>query len=348
MTVLPAPSRTRWRVGSVLAAVFGLALFAYTLRETGLEPVLEGFRRVGAAFLLIVVLSGLRLAARAWAWILCTDRPHALRLRDTFPALVTGDALGNLTPLGLVVSEVTKAAFVRHRVSLMGALAGIAIENLFYVLTVAAVIAGGTVVLLGIFDVPGPMRVMSLAALVAMVGFIVVALALASGRFRPLTQVVTRLEGWWFVPQALTGRLGKLQLLEDRVYTFAQRNPSVPGPVLLLEGAYHALGVAEVYLTVALITDSAPATLLTAFLLESLNRFINVAFKFVPLRLGVDEAGTGLLAQVLGYGSAVGVTLALVRKARMLVWTAVGVAFLTARGLRPQDSDWGQVSSRTP
>jgi hypothetical protein len=68
-----------------------------------------------------------------------------------------------------------------------------------------------------------------------------------------------------------------------------------------------------------------------------MNRLINVAFKFVPLRLGVDEAGSGLLAQILGYGSAVGVTLALVRKVRMLVWTGVGVIFLASRGLRPAE-----------
>src|SRR5690606_30659607 len=202
---------------------------------------------------------------------------------------------------------------------------------------VAVVIAGGTLVLLGMFDVPTPLRLVSLGALVGMCAFILVALALASGRFRPLTQVVTRLERVALAPGALTRRLGKLQSLEDQVYTFVRRHPSVPLPVLLLEFAYHAAGVAEVYLTVALISDTVAPTLVTAFLLESMNRFINVAFKFVPLRLGVDEAGTGLLTQVLGFGSAVGVTVALVRKARVLVWTGVGVAFLTTRGLRPAE-----------
>lgn len=337
MTDPPPPRRRHWRPGNIVAALLGLALFAYTVHSTGTDEVVEGFRRVGAAFAIIIVLSGLRLAARAWAWVLCTDQPHGLRLRDTFPALVTGDALGNLTPLGLFVSEATKAAFVRHRVTLMGALAGIAVENLFYIVSVAVVIAGGTIVFLGLFEVPTPLRLVSLAALGGMVAFILVALALASGRFRPLTQAVTWLERLSLAPGAVVRRLGKLQSLEDRVYTFVRRHPSLPLPVLLLEFAYHVLGVAEVYLTVALISDVIAPTLLTAFLFESMNRLINVAFKFVPLRLGVDEAGTGLLAQVLGYGSAVGVTLALVRKVRMLVWTGVGVAFLASRGVRPAE-----------
>ena len=96
--------------------------------------------------------------------------------------------------------------------------------------------------------------------------------------------------------------------------------------MVALEGAYHAAGVAEVFVTLAWIAT--PPTLLIAFILETANRLTNVVFKFVPMRLGVDEAGSALLTTVLGYTSATGATLALVRKVRMLVWTAVGVFFL--------------------
>lgn len=319
-----------------MAAIGGLCLFGYTLHRTGLSPIVEGFQRVGSVFLVIVVLSGLRFALRAWAWVLCTEPPHALRVRDSFPALVSGDALGNLTPLGLFVSEPTKAAYVRDRVSLMNALSGIAVENLFYILTVAAVIAGGTLVLLAIFDVPAVLRMMSLLALAGMVVFLAVTLLLVSGRVRPLGSLLGWLERRQLAPAAALRRTGKLQALEERVYTFARRYPTRPLPILLLEFGYHALGVAETWLTVAmLLPGSGTVDVLGAFLLESNNRFINVAFKFVPMRLGVDEAGTGLLTQVLYGSSALGVTLAVVRKARMLVWTGIGVAFLGLRSLSP-------------
>ncbi|HTU99473.1 MAG TPA: lysylphosphatidylglycerol synthase domain-containing protein [Luteitalea sp.] len=341
----PRPPAVRRRLGGAVAAVGGLLLFAYTLRQTGVDTIADGFARVGSAFVVIVALSGLRFLLRAWAWLLCTEPPHALRLRDTFPALVSGDALGNLTPLGLFVSEPTKAAFVRSRVSLMNAVSGIAVENLFYILTVAAMIAGGTVALLAEFDVPPALRVMSLVALAGMVGFLVVALALVSGRVRPLTWLLARLQHVSVVPAAVRRRTDKLQTLEERVYTFARRYRSRPLPVLLLEIGYHVAGVAETYVTlVMLLPASAPPTLLGAFLLESINRFINVAFKFVPMRLGVDEASTGLLTQVLYGMPALGVTLALVRKARMLVWTGVGVAFLGLRSLsRPSDYEAEQA-----
>ena len=123
-----------------------------------------------------------------------------------------------------------------------------------------------------------------------------------------------------------------MRTIEDRIYGFYARNRSRFLPILLLEGCFHLSGVAEVYVTLYFISD-VPPTLLTAFVLESVNRIINIVFKFVPMRMGVDEAGTGMLAKVLKLGTASGVTLAIIRKARVIFWTALGVALLVRRGL---------------
>ena len=60
----PRPPAVR-RLGGAAAALGGLILFGYTLQETGLAAVADGFRRVGFAFFTIVVLSGLRFAVRS-------------------------------------------------------------------------------------------------------------------------------------------------------------------------------------------------------------------------------------------------------------------------------------------
>ena len=105
---------------------------------------------------------GLRLLVRAWAWTLCTPAAAGLRVRDTFPAFLTGDALGNLTPLGLFASEATKAVYVRHRVPLATAVSGLTIENLIYTMTVAVVIVSGTLALLHSFRVSHGLEVVFL------------------------------------------------------------------------------------------------------------------------------------------------------------------------------------------
>ncbi len=97
--------------------------------------------------------------------------------------------------------------------------------------------------------------------------------------------------------------------------------------VALCELTFHLAGVLEIYLTLQLI--GLPTSLLIAFILEAVNRALNIAFAFVPAMVGVDEAGTGLLTNVLGLGITAGVTLAIVRKARMLVWIGLGLVFLS-------------------
>jgi len=73
---------------------------------------------------------------RAVAWRLCLDDPHRLPLAAAFGASVIGDALGNVTPLGALISEPSKVAFVRRRLGAGTAISAVAIENLFYAASV--------------------------------------------------------------------------------------------------------------------------------------------------------------------------------------------------------------------
>jgi hypothetical protein len=262
---------------------------------------------------------------------LCTEGPQPLRLRDTLPAFVTGDALGNLTPLGLFASETAKTMYVRHRVPLMTAVSGLAIENLIYSLTVGLMISAGAVALLLSFTVSRSLQVLSVAAVAGMMLVLAATGWILTRQVRIISGLIDWLDRHALAPGRLAHRLEKLRTLEDRVYGFHRRHPDRLLPVLALEGAYHAAGVAEIYATLAWL--AAPPTIIVAFILETFNRLTQVVFKFVPMRLGVDEAGSGLLITVLGYTSAVGVTLAIVRKVRMLCWTLVGVLLLARRGL---------------
>ena len=66
----------------------------------------------------------------------------------------------------------------------------------------------------------------------------------------------------------------------------------VLAPLVAAEAMFHVLGVMEVHLTWWLIQGRPPA-LMTAFIFEGANRLVQVLFKFVPFRTGVDELTTG-------------------------------------------------------
>jgi hypothetical protein len=100
-----------------------------------------------------------------------------------------------------------------------------------------------------------------------------------------------------------------------------------------LEAVYHALGLAETYLILRFLHPAA-ATWTAAFAFEAVNRGVTMAFKMVPLRVGIDEATAALIANHLAIGPSLGVMLALVRKLRVLFWTAPGVLAIAVRTFR--------------
>ena len=129
-------------------------LFVWWIRRIGLDEIRSGFAQIGWGIVAIVLLGGVRFALRAAAWMLCVEPPHTLPFREAFGAVIAGDALGNLLPLGPIVSEPTKAAFVRRRLALGPAGTALAIENVLYTLSVAAMIAAGMAALLFVFEHP--------------------------------------------------------------------------------------------------------------------------------------------------------------------------------------------------
>ena len=140
MTQQPAKTSSRKSLTpfGVIAFVLGLALFAYFVEKAGVGQILEGIRRLGAGFVLVIADSALRQIARSIAWTLCMEAPHRLRFRDAFRARVMGDAIGNILPFaGFLVSEPAKPALIRERVPLMAGFSALAIENIFYALSVA-------------------------------------------------------------------------------------------------------------------------------------------------------------------------------------------------------------------
>jgi glycosyltransferase 2 family protein len=330
-----SPKRaSRFAPLGIIFALLGLLLFAYFIRKAGISQIVAGIGRLGYWFILLIFIAAFRQFVRSLAWTQCFEPPHKLRLIHAIEARLMGDALGNIIPLASVaVSEPSKAVFVRDRVPFISALAALALENIFYSLSVALFIFSGTTALMLSFPLPKPLRYASLGALVvtaliAPIGYLVI-----RNQWPFLSGTLRFLHRRGIAAARIDGALPRAQSLEERIYGFYSRNRGRLIPIFLLEVCFHLAGVTEIYITLSFISDVLAPTLLTAFILESVNRVINVVFKFVPLRTGVDEAGTGMLSKVLGFTTVIGVTLAIVRKGRDIFWTTVGVLLMVRRGL---------------
>jgi hypothetical protein len=329
-----APARRgRLAPAGAIFALLGLALFAYFVWAAGPSEVWSNISKIGWGFAVILLLAGLRFGVRTLAWTLCFEPPHRLGFFEAFRAYLIGDAAGNVVPIGIVVSEPAKAALASNeRVPFSASFSAIAVENIFYMLSVALFILCGAIALLAGFHLTKVLRYSSYGIVASAVVFISFAAYAVRRQWRFLSAALRWTAERGLGRRAFERRSARVTTFEDKIYGFYERRGSRFFPIFLCEAVFHLLGVAEGYLTISLITDVRP-TFLSAFLFESVNRVITVVFKFVPLRAGIDELGTGQLARVLAFGVAAGVTLAIVRKARMIFWMAVGVALLLGRGL---------------
>ena len=321
----------------VVFGLLGILLFAYFVSRAGVGEIAARIQRLGAGFILILAVSSLRYIVRALAWTRCIEPPYQLRFRDAFAARLMGDALGNIVPfLSAAVSEPSKAVFVKDRVPLMVGLSGLAIENIFYALSVALFIFTGTATLLLTFSLPKGLWYASIGALVVTVLIIPLVYLIVRRQTRFLSGVVGYL-GDRGVARSFMGKLKpRAQSLEERVYGFYANTKRSFLSIFALDMCFHLAGIVEVFITLSFISPVAP-TLTQAFILESVNRIINVTFKFIPLRAGVDEGGTGQVSKALGFARGIGETLAIVRKGRDIFWSAIGVLLIWKKGfsLRP-------------
>jgi hypothetical protein len=325
------PSR-RFAPLGIIFGLLGLVLFAYFVSHAGVGEIMSRIQRLGAGFILILAVSSIRYIVRALAWIRCIEPPHRLPFRSAFAARLMGDALGNIIPfVSAAVSEPSKAVFVKDRVPLMVGLAGLAIENIFYALSVTLFIFAGTATLLLTFSLPKGLRYASIGALVTTLLILPFVYLIIRGQIRFLSGVLGYLGDRGVAQKFMDKLKPRAQSLEERVYGFYATSQRSFISIFALDMCFHIAGMLEVFLTLSFISPIAP-TLTQAFILESVNRIINVAFKFIPLRAGVDEGGTGSVSKVLGFAKDIGVTLAIVRKGRDIFWAAIGLLLIWKKG----------------
>ena len=304
-----------------MAALAGLALFTYSVREAGIRQIADGMMRVGWGLIPILVLAGLRFVLRAEAWRLCAPAGSRLTLRQAFTAFLGGDALGNLTPLGLIASEPTKVLLTRHHLATRESVASLALDNVVYALSVITMIAAGVVVMLATVPLPFEAQELGVGVLVGLVLLAVAGSLLFSTRLRSRGD-------------ARPAWLEKPAALRRSVMELSSGHPERLWRVFAIDLVFHAVAVLETYLTLRWLLGQRSPTFAEAMMFESLNRVVMVAFKFVPLRVGIDEAASGAFAALVGVNPVTGVALALVRKVRSLFWMGAGLALIALHHAR--------------
>ena len=327
-----------------VAFVLGALLLWYVVRRVGVQPIFTALSRVGFGFFLIVALNGLRHVLRTISMRISVPAEHRrFSFMQAFAARLGGEAMSFLTFAGPLLGEPTKIALLRKRVPLVHGVPALVVDNLLYNLSVVLMIFGGAMLLLLTYAVPPVAReVLILISAIAFLGLIAAALA-TRRRATLVTSLIDRLGRKGFRPKFLRTRRHHIYRVELTIFAFFKRRRAAFLAMIGLDVAAHVSSVFEVYMTLRLLGFSASAG--AAYIIESLTKVINFAFGFVPGTIGVYETGNGIILKTLGYTTAIGLALAIVRKAAIIFWTVIGMLVLTSRAV---PNAWASLLHRSP
>ncbi len=313
-----------------LSLLAGLALFVFVIRQAGSQELLARVRSIGPGFLLVILVSGLRPMVRAWAWLRCmSPSDRRVGIFTVWRARLIGDAIGNLTTAGPLLAEPSRLVFVGGRIPFAHAASSLSIELLSYLISCSVLMLAGSGLLLATFALNPSLRLASLLTLALLLLALIttgVVFGMRLSLVASFHKLIRSMIGHQRIGHRIEHQLHHLSRIEKHILDFHRQRPRDFMLVCGCEAGFHLLGMLEIYLTLRLIGEQ--TGWMTAFLFEAVNRFINISFAFVPVKVGVDEAGTALLAQALGFGTLTGVTLAIYRKLRVLFWTLIGLIFL--------------------
>ncbi|WP_447973491.1 lysylphosphatidylglycerol synthase transmembrane domain-containing protein [Nitrospira sp. Kam-Ns4a] len=317
--------------------VIGILVLLGLIWHIGLGRLAETVSLLGPGSLFILLLPSLLMyVLEALSWRFTLGR-HAEQVSfgRLFAIRTAGEVLNLTTPTAYLGGEPLKAYLLKQQgIAIVDGLASVVTAKTTLTLAQVAFILLGIGLAVGPLGVTGP-AAPTAAAVVAVVGLLVFGTAVLllvqrAGLFVGLLNALRRCR---LRIAALERREDKLRALDRTILEFYAGNRR---GFLLSTGAAFSGWLAEaleVYVILWILGGvPSPAT---AIAVAALSVFIKGGTFFIPGSLGMQDGGNLLLVMAFGYSEVTGLTFALLRRLRELVWIAIGLLCLAALGGRP-------------
>ncbi len=321
--------------------LLGLLTLIGLVWHIGADRIVEASARLGPMAIVAILLpSVLMYLLEAYGWRL-TLGVQAARLSfiRLWGVRTAGEVVNLTTPVAYVGGEPLKAYLLRpYGISLVDGLASVVLARTVMTITLILFILlaiGLTLLILG----GAGSQQMGLAAALS-IGL----LAFGTGTFvlvqsRGLfTTVLSLLRAVSLRIGYLEQREQKLRDLDTTISTFYTRQR---GRFALSAGMFFFGWMAEALeVYVILYYLGVPVDVATSIAICGLSVLIKGGTFFIPGSLGAQEAGNLALLLAFGYPDITGITFALLRRLREIVWICIGLLCLAALG------GWGQVAGQ--
>jgi hypothetical protein len=312
----PIAPRAKWVV--MLAGAAGTALLVYLVIELGPTRVVSQLAGLGSVLPAVLLLTGMKYPLQAAGWRLALPREYRPSWSESIASTIAGDALGYLTWAGPVTGEPIRALLTRRSVPVAVGIAAGVVERGLYNATALVLVAAALLALA--LQTRGP------GVAWALIGAVLVSAAAAwwwRARHRGSVRLPSRHDN---AGAAVADRTTPGQRLLGALRDLWLRRRHVIPVIGLLCVAQHLILVYEAQVLLRVLAEA--TTFGTALAFEAVTKVVNTVGTLVPGRVGISEGGSALLADALGLSASHGLSLALMRRVRALIWTAVGLTLL--------------------
>lgn len=312
---------------NLLFLIIGLAALIGIILHIGLEPILHAVSQIGLLPLLVILLPMILVyGLEAFGWQLTLGH-HSRRVG--FPRLfairMAGETVNVTTPAAYVGGEPYKAYLLKRYgvpmvegvASVITAKTAMTLAQILFILVGVAL--GGWII--GTSDHYWMAMIVSLGLLTfGMVMFVLLQ------RYGIGKGVLTVFRACGIRPAFLEKRERQLLELDGMIKIFYEERRKTFFAALLTFFAAWMTETLEVYAILYFLHVSADVW--TSLSIAALTVFIKGGTFFIPGSLGAQEGGYTLLLVSFGYSEITGITFALIRRLREVLWILFGLVCL--------------------
>ena len=317
----------------------GLLTLGLIVWHIGPENIYDAAAQLGPVALLVMLIpSAIMYAVEAYGWKV-TLGPSAKEIPFWRVLLIrtAGEAVNMTTPAGYVGGEPLKAHLLRkHHVPMEEAFTSVIIAKT--TMTIAEVFFVLLGIALGVwlldrnesFGQTLPTAILS----VGLLAFVSAGLVFVQrqGLFTWLLEFLPRIG---LKVAYLEAHEERLRSVDRAIWGFYRhRRPAFCASTGLFFLGWIAEAL-EVYVIIWYL--GGPAMALSAISIAALSVFIKSSTFFIPGSLGAQDGGNLLLLNAFGYSDVTGITFALLRRFRELVWIGIGLLCLALLGGRQRE-----------
>lgn len=305
--------------------LLGLALFVYLVIRLKPAVLLEYLRTVGWNFVWILLVSVIWYLSYALAWeIFLKNLSKRVRLWDIFKIKVAGEAINSITPLSWGGGDPARVVMLKDHIPMTEGTASVVVDRTLNNLAIALFMLIGVVITLLKFPLSPALEIGLPLVLLFIVGASVFLYYRShEGLFAFLLDLLKKLR----IKKTFSKKtLNQVREIDGLISRFYKMNRKGFLAAFTLHFIGRLCGVVELYLAAKFLGHS--VSWLDAYLLASVTVIINMIFVFVPGALGVMEGAFAGIFALLHLSPAVGTSIQIIRRTRMLFWTAAGFVIM--------------------